>query len=212
MSEKLYLYTVYERIWHWLQTVLIFMLIFTGAGIRFPDYCRLCDFLLLVRLHKILGFVLLVNAFLALFYHLSTGYIKQFIPEPKDFISMAIRLSIYYMRDIFRGEWHPFKRDFHHKLNPLQQIIYLVILNILLPFQVISGILLWGSQYWPDQVDRLIDVSVLTEAHSLASWLFVAFIIGHVYMTTTGPTPLSYLKGMITGWEEVEASSKTEES
>ena len=158
-----------------------------------------------------MGFILLANAFLALFYHLSTGYIRQFIPEPKDFVSMAFRLAVYYLRDIFRGEWHPFKRDFHHKLNPLQQIIYLVILNLLLPFQVVSGLLLWGSQYWPGTVDSLIDISLLTEAHSLASWMFVAFIIGHIYMTTTGPTPMSYLKGMITGWEEIEETSMLEE-
>jgi hypothetical protein len=31
----------------------------------------------------------------------------------------------------------------------------------------------------------------------------LVFIIGHVYMTTTGKTPLYYIKGMITGVEDI---------
>jgi hypothetical protein len=36
------------------------------------------------------------------------------------------------------------------------------------------------------------------------AWLFASFIVGHVYLTTTGATPLEAMRGMITGNEEVE--------
>ena len=39
---------------------------------------------------------------------------------------------------------------------------------------------------------------------ALLAWLFASFILGHIYMATTGATPLEALRGMVTGYEEVE--------
>jgi len=36
------------------------------------------------------------------------------------------------------------------------------------------------------------------------AWLFASFIVLHVYLTTTGATPLEAFRGMVTGYEEVE--------
>jgi len=33
-------------------------------------------------------------------------------------------------------------------------------------------------------------------------------VILHVYLTTTGYTPLAAIKGMISGWEEVEVNDE----
>jgi hypothetical protein len=30
------------------------------------------------------------------------------------------------------------------------------------------------------------------------------FVVAHVYLTTTGATPLEAMRGMVTGWEELE--------
>jgi thiosulfate reductase cytochrome b subunit len=46
--------------------------------------------------------------------------------------------------------------------------------------------------------------------HSLVAWTFAAFIVGHVYLTTTGPRPMTSLQAMVNGWEEVEANSHAE--
>ncbi|HHJ10193.1 MAG TPA: cytochrome B, partial [Bacteroidetes bacterium] len=35
------------------------------------------------------------------------------------------------------------------------------------------------------------------------AFLLLAFVVGHVYLTTTGLKPLSAIKAMITGWEEM---------
>jgi len=34
--------------------------------------------------------------------------------------------------------------------------------------------------------------------------MMLIFLIAHVYLATTGPTPLAYIKTMIRGWKEVE--------
>ena len=38
----------------------------------------------------------------------------------------------------------------------------------------------------------------------LVAWLFASFILAHVYLTTTGATPLEAIRGMVTGYEEIE--------
>ncbi len=99
-------------------------------------------------------------------------------------------------------------------MNPLQQLTYLAILNVLLPLQVLTGALMWGVQTWPDVADRLGGLSFLAPLHSLVAWSFAAFIVAHVYLTTTvGKTPVDGVRAMITGWEDVEThhTSSSEE-
>jgi thiosulfate reductase cytochrome b subunit len=89
-------------------------------------------------------------------------------------------------------------------MNPLQQITYFAILNVLLPLQILTGLFMWGAQRWPDLVISLGGLPFLAPLHTLVSWLFASFIILHVYLTTTGHEPLAGIKGMIMGWDEVE--------
>jgi thiosulfate reductase cytochrome b subunit len=51
---------------------------------------------------------------------------------------------------------------------------------------------------------------VLAPFHSLIAWLFATFIIVHVYMTTTGATPVEAMRAMVTGWEDVEVHEPEE--
>ena len=90
-----------------------------------------------------------------------------------------------------------------------------MILNVLLPFQVMTGLAIWGLETWPHIEDDLGGLPVLLPLHALGSWLFVSFIIMHIYLTTTsGKEPLSGIKAMVTGWEELpdDASAKEEQS
>jgi thiosulfate reductase cytochrome b subunit len=51
----------------------------------------------------------------------------------------------------------------------------------------------------------------LAPFHTLVAWTFGSFIIMHVYLTTTGHTPLAGIKSMIMGWDEVEVHPHTQE-
>lgn len=203
-TERRYVYGVYERLWHWLQTFTIVALLFTGLVIHKPDIFSIFSFGGVVLVHNILAGILALNAALALFYHLASGDIRQFLPRPRGFFDQAISQSRFYLRGIFKGEPHPFEKTPDRKLNPLQQITYFAILNVLLPLQGLSGILMWGVQRWPNLASRLGGLPSLAPAHSLIAWLFAAFIVLHVYLTTTGSSTLESIKAMIDGWEEVE--------
>jgi Ni/Fe-hydrogenase b-type cytochrome subunit len=203
--KRVYMYRTYERLWHWIQTIAILLLLFTGLIIHKPDVFSIFSFPYVVDVHNVLGFILLINAALSLFYHLASGEIQQYLPEPRDFFARAIIQAMYYSRGIFRGEGHPFEKSKHKKLNPLQQITYLGILNVLLPAQVITGILIWGAQRWPEIANALGGLPLLAPLHTLIAWLFATFIVMHVYLTTAaGHTPTAGIQSMVTGWEDVE--------
>ena len=202
--QEIYMYDVYERLWHWLQTAAILLLLFTGLVIHKPATFGIFSFSYVVQVHNVLAAILVINAVLSLFYHLASGEIRQFLPRPHGFFDQAIEQSLYYVRGIFRQEPHPFAKTREHKLNPLQQITYFAILNLLLPLQIITGALMWGVQRWPETAVRLGGLPFLAPFHTLIAWLFAAFIVMHVYLTTTGHTPLAGIRAMILGWDEVE--------
>jgi len=63
---------------------------------------------------------------------------------------------------------------------------------------------MWGVQRWPSIASRLGGLPILAPAHTMIAWLFASFIVLHVYLTTTGHTPVSSIEAMINGWEEIE--------
>ncbi|MCA9950391.1 MAG: cytochrome b/b6 domain-containing protein [Anaerolineales bacterium] len=207
--EEVYMYTMYERLWHWLQTTVILVLIFTGLIIHKPDIFGAFSFRYVVQLHNVMALILVANAALALFYHLASGEIKQYLPEPKGFFNQAIVQVKFYTQGIFKGSEHPFEKSPQRKLNPLQQITYFGLLNVLLPLQILVGILMWGMQQWPVVTTQLGGLSYLAPFHTLLSWLLATFVVLHVYLTTTGPTPSAGIRAMIMGWDEVEVHPET---
>jgi len=205
-TRRVRMYDAYDRLWHWLQASAILLLIATGLIIHKPHLFGMFSFAYVVQVHNVLGFVLLINAALALFYTVASGTIRRFLPEPRDFFGRAVAQAVYYTRGIFAGAAHPLERTSDNRLNPLQQITYLAILNVLLPAQVLTGVLIWGAQRWPQLSAALGGLPVLAPLHTLLAWAFAAFIVMHVYLTTTtGETPGAGIRSMISGWEDIEA-------
>ena len=202
-TKRVKLYDAYDRIWHWLQAGSILLLIFTGLIIHKPHIFGMFSFAYVVQVHNVLGFILLINAALALFYTVASGTIKRFFPDPESFFARTFEQAMFYSRGIFAGEEHPMQKTPQERLNPLQQVTYLAIINVLLPAQVITGLLIWGMQYWPALGEALGGLPVLAPIHTFVAWAFAAFIVMHIYLTTTGERPLSGIKSMITGWEDV---------
>jgi Ni/Fe-hydrogenase b-type cytochrome subunit len=204
-TRRVYMYDNYERLWHWLQATAILMLLATGLIIHKPHIFGMFSFAYVVQVHNVLGFILVINAALALFYNLASGQIRQYLPEPKGFVGRSLAQAMYYSRGIFAGKPHPLEKTRENKLNPLQQVTYLAILNILLPAQVITGVLIWGLQKWPQLAASLGGLPILAPTHTLVAWAFSSFIVMHVYLTTAaGQTPGAGIKSMVSGWEDVE--------
>lgn len=207
-ANEVYMYDRYERLWHWLQAVTIFALLGSGLIIHLPDMFAWMSFSYMVQIHQILGFVLLANALFSLFYHLVSGEIRQYLPKPYGLIHEMMAQGLYYAKGIFKGAPHPFHKTKARKLNPLQQITYFAILNLLLPAQLISGFAIWAGNYWPELTQWLGGSELLLPLHVGLAWLFASFIVMHVYLTTTvGENPTDGIKAMVSGWEQTESGA-----
>ncbi|MGE5644013.1 MAG: cytochrome b/b6 domain-containing protein [Byssovorax cruenta] len=203
-TERIYMYESYRRFWHWLQTVAIVILLFTGLIIHRPELFGALSFRGVVAVHNVIAVILVINALLAVFYHAVTERMQEYIPRPYGFFDDAIVQAKYYISGIFRGEGHPFEKTPTNRMNPIQKVTYFGILMVLLPLQTITGALMWGIQSFPTVAGWFGGLPLLAPFHSLIAWTFATFILVHVYMTTTGTTPLEAMRAMVTGYENIE--------
>jgi thiosulfate reductase cytochrome b subunit len=201
---NIYLYTRYERFWHWLQALLIIVLLLTGFEIH--GQYTLFGFHTAVTVHNFVGLSWLAAFAFFVFWIFTTGEWKQYIPTTRKMLSV-IR---YYSYGIFRGESHPVPKRKEAKHNPLQRLTYLSLAAFLLPFQMITGFYYWGYNSWPAWGVGGLSLQVPAVLHVLGAFAILMFLVIHVYMTTTGHRIFSHIKAMITGWEEVSADTPVE--
>jgi len=194
---KLHLYTRFERFWHWLQAFLIIFLLLSGfeihGGYRLFGYAAAC------RWHNLAGLVLLGLTAFAIFWHLTTGQWRHYRPRFEN----LQKIVAFYLVGIMRGEKHPFHKSEERKLNPLQALSYLFLKVVLLPLQLLSGLLYYYYNDWPAWGLSL-RLNGVAFSHTLAAFALLLFLLVHVYLTTTGGTLSAYTVSMFTGWEEVE--------
>lgn len=202
MSKKqVYIYKGFERFWHWMQAVLIFFLAFTGFEIH--GTFTFFGFRDAVRYHNVAAYMFIGLIVFAIFWHLTTGEYKQYIPTLKN---IKAQLD-YYIFGIFRNAPHPVKKTALSKLNPLQKLTYFGLKIIVIPLSLTSGLLYifyrYPSQYGVAAIN-IQTLEVIAIFHTIAAILLVVFIVTHLYLMTTGETITSNLKAMITGYEELE--------
>lgn len=203
--KKIYIYTRYERSWHWLQVILIAILLVTGFEVH--GTFTLLGFEQAVTVHNFIGISWLIAFAFFVFWIFTTGEWKQYIPTTKKILIVAR----YYGFGIFKGEPHPVPKRKDAKHNPLQRLTYLGVAAILLPAQMITGILYWTYNSWTAWGLDLLPLGMIATIHTAIAFGIVLFLIIHIYMTTTGHTIFAHVKGMITGWEEVEKGTLVED-
>jgi thiosulfate reductase cytochrome b subunit len=204
--EKLYVNPLPVRIWHWANAIGFVLLIATGLQIRYAGFMQLVSFKTSVVLHNWIGFVLIGNFFIWLLFYLFTDKIRVYHPElsPKKYFIDSFKQIRFYGYGIFRGDPNPHHVSAYHKFNPLQSMMYQIIMMLLVPIQFYTGVLLWDVTRFSSLVDMLGGVRVVDTIHVLLFIFFCGFIIVHVYLATLGHTPTAHFKAMLTGYEEVE--------
>lgn len=204
--KKIYLHPLPVRIWHWINALGFVLLIITGAQIRFAEQLGLMSFKTAVQIHSWTGFILLANYFIWLIYYLFTGKIfKIYIPpfwRPVDFIRRSIRQAKYYGYGIMVGDKNPHHATPDNKFNPMQQMAYLSIMVILIPVQILTGLMLWDPEFFSGLISLIGGIQIVTLIHTALWVFFSAFIIVHFYLASLGHTPTAHFIAMVTGYEE----------
>ena len=116
---NIYLYSRYERFWHWLQSALIIILLLTGFELH--GTFSLFGFRSAVDVHNFVGLSWLILFAFFIFWLFTTGEFKQYIPTTRKMLAVVR----YYSYGIFRGEPHPVPKRKDAKHNPLQRLVYL---------------------------------------------------------------------------------------
>jgi thiosulfate reductase cytochrome b subunit len=197
MTKRIYLFKRYERFWHWSQAGLVVALAATGFEIH--GTLRLIGFERAVRVHEAAGVGLVVLTLFTMFWHLTTGEVKQFLPTRKNFVQNIGQQVRFYTGGIFRRAPHPEIPTPETKFNAIQKIAYFSLLIFVFPVQITAGILYLGTPLWPELISRLGGLKAIALVHTAGAFAMLSFLVVHLYMITTGDTLWTNLRSMITG-------------
>ncbi len=213
-NEFVYMTPMPVRIWHWLNAFGILTLCVTGLQIRFPDYINIFGaYKAAIRFHNTAGVVVSISYILWLLYYLivAKSLMKLYIPTIEDLKSGIFRQAFFYFLTYFLGKPNPHHSTPDSKFNPMQKAAYLVIMFILLPMVIFSGVLLMYIAPLREVLLILGGIKTLIGTHFLLSCCFTAFLFVHIYLATLGHTPLAHFKPMWNGWEEEEIDDASTE-
>ncbi len=199
--KKAYVYKGFERFWHWNQALLIFVLAVTGFEIH--NSYHIFGFETAVDLHNKAAWGFIILIVFSIFWHITTGEWKQYIPTTKNLKAQAE----FYLLGIFKNAPHPTKKTLLSKLNPLQRLVYLGLNILVIPVMVVSGLFYIFYRYPQGSNIEVINVDnleIIALIHTAGAFVVMSFVLVHLYLITTGHTITSNLKAMITGWEELD--------
>jgi thiosulfate reductase cytochrome b subunit len=203
MSEKIYLYPVWIRLWHALNAVFFLTLLATGISMQYSSLSvPLIRFDLSVTLHNIAGVGLTINYVFFLFGNIFTSNGKYYRLNLRQLWGELNLQAVYYLRGIFKHEKAPFEINKERKFNPLQLVSYAAAMFVLMPIAAISGLALLFPEFIVPQVLGISGTLLTALFHMTVSFFLSVFMIVHIYMCTVGKTPTSNFKSMVNGFHE----------
>jgi thiosulfate reductase cytochrome b subunit len=208
--QQIYVHPLPVRIWHMVNAAGFVVMILTGIQIRYLDLVSVLSFKTAVTLHNWTGFALIANYFVWLLFYLFSDKIRVYHPElsPAKHFRDSFRQMQYYGYGIFKGSPNPHVVSAYDKFNPMQSMMYQVVMLLLVPVVFVTGLLLWDVKRFGAFVDLVGGVRVVDTVHVLIFIFFSFFIFFHIYMGSLGHTVTAHYKAMfVTGYEEIEGES-----
>jgi thiosulfate reductase cytochrome b subunit len=203
MENKLYLYPALIRIWHFLNAVLIIILIISGLSMQYSDPLNpLIRFDLAVSMHNIAGLILIFNYLLFILANTISKNGKHYRIQLKGLVDRLTAQFRYYTYGIFKNEPAPFPVTKKMKFNPIQQLTYFLTMYVLMPLIFLTGVPMLFSGVVVRQLIGPKAFFVTDMLHIGVGFLLSLFLIIHVYFCTFGAKPYSNFKSIVTGYHE----------
>ena len=187
---RLYVHPLPVRVWHWVNAVGFVALILTGLQIRY----RVLDTLPLrevIDVHNKIGFALIANYGIWLVYYLFSDRICVYHPElsPRTQYRAMLSQLVYYGYGLFKGRPNPHHVGIYRKFNALQSLTYQIVMILLVPLVLFSGVVLWDLQRFAGTVNLLGGPRVVSSLHVLLCVVFVVFLFCLLYTSTSRSRP-----------------------
>lgn len=202
-TEKIYFYPLWLRIWHGFNALGIIILIITGLSMQSSDETMAIGFNRSVGLHNIAGVIVTLSYLCFFIGNIATGNGRFYLLKLKGFFKRLIKQSIYYTWGMFHAMDYPFPLSEKRKFNPLQQTIYVVVMYLVVPTVIITGIALLFPEIIIKDLYGLSGVFVTAIIHSAMGFFISIFLIIHLYVASIGKSPLENFKSMISGWHHI---------
>ena len=214
------------RLWHWTNAVAIFVMLMSGLMIfnahprlywghyganmdaawlilpRFPGWATIpshYNLALARHWHLATAWVLAFGLLAYLIWSLVNGHLKKDVALSKAEVAPA-----HLWDDIKKHA----KFDFHSedaRYNPLQKITYSLVLFIIIPTAILSGLTLSPGMNaaWPWLVDLFGGRQSARSVHFIMAGSVAAFIVVHLALVIFAG-PINEIRSMITGWFRLE--------
>ncbi len=189
------------RLWHWVNTVLVILLMLTGLSLRVPGL-HIFDYRSAVLVHKATGYVMAAGFIFWLVFGIADGSLRRYYVVRRRDLSGLASQALYYAFGVFRGRPNPHPATLREKFNPLQKFAYLSIQFLFTPVLIVTGVLFGNILYFRNAIAFIGGLKVLDAVHLAVAYVFVEYVLVHGYMATMGKTPFSHIKEMFTGRAE----------
>jgi thiosulfate reductase cytochrome b subunit len=200
-EEKLYLYPVWLRIWHWLNAFIFLVLIVTGLSLQYAGAeSKLIRFDYAVTYHNIAGIILTINFVFFVLANRISGNRKYYRIKYKGFPKRLMKQFRYYVYGVFVHESKPYPISQKRKFNPLQKLSYVMVMFVMMPVIIITGFGLLFPETNIENVFGISGIYLTALLHIFTGFVLSVFMIVHIYFCTFGKTPGSDFKSMFTGW------------
>jgi thiosulfate reductase cytochrome b subunit len=202
MSQKIYFYPIWLRLWHLTNALMFLSLIITGLSMQYGLFKIHFDYA--VSIHNISGIILAISYFIYFVANFITGNLKYYRIKFNGFLKkLAIQFKFYTI-GIFKHAKAPFPLTTKRKFNPLQKLTYVGMMYIIFPLIIISGIAMLFPQIIYDRVFGIPGIVLTDLVHVIAGFLGSIFMIVHIYFCSIGAKPYSNFKSIVTGYHEIE--------
>jgi thiosulfate reductase cytochrome b subunit len=199
-AEKVKMYPVWLRVWHWTNAILIIVLACTGLRMHFGQRRgAIMSFETAFNVHNLAGSLLVIVGILYFVINFISRNQRQYLSKPRDGFRGILNQARWYLIGIFKGEPHPYHASLKHKFNPLQQLSYVGVMYGMYPLLLLSGVALLFPDFLPGSVLGRPGVWWIAVIHWILGAAAIMFLAAHLYLGSTGDKVCDLYAAMLDG-------------
>jgi thiosulfate reductase cytochrome b subunit len=188
-------YPLHLRAWHWLNTASVLLLMLTGLTLR--DRGRgLFSYGDALNLHGLAGLVMAACFLFWLLCAAADGSIRHYAARLRNVKTLPLRAWGRVRNP--GGSRLSRPPDKGAKRLPLRRIADAAIQLVVTPLAIVTGCLSGATAFFA-MVPLSGHGATIRSLHLAAAYLFLPFLIVHVYASTLGSTPLDRIMAMVRG-------------
>ncbi len=139
--KRTYLHPLPLRVWHWVNALIVALLLATGIRLRLAGIPDLPPHSTALLIHRYAGWAMVASCLVWLIYGLASDHLGRHYTLRRRDIKGIFSQTRFYVWSIFRGEENPFRPSPDEKFNPLQKLAYGAVMCIFTPVLVVTGLL-----------------------------------------------------------------------